>query len=268
MDGNDQTVVTVLLPDTSPAKGLNVAVSDAKDNHAAKDTDKNGQITVPDAAGSAGEIIGTDTGDADQSNTVNVDVADQDGKPVDGAEIAVDEDGEVSVALPDGFDFDEDGPVTVTVTDNQDEAKSDVPVAVTDGTGTVAAGETDGDGAVTLPDEYHFAYIVGYTDGTVGPDRNMTRAEAAAVFARILSETRGEALPDGRSSRFPMWTGTPGMRTMWPIWKSWAWWSATTTASSTPRPASPGSSSSPSASGWPIGWTWRPMKRTRAPSRM
>ncbi len=203
MDGNDQTVVTVLLPDTSPAKGLNVAVSDAKDNHAAKDTDKNGQITVPDAAGSAGEIIGTDTGDADQSNTVNVDVADQDGKPVDGAEIAVDEDGEVSVALPDGFDFDEDGPVTVTVTDNQDEAKSDVPVAVTDGTGTVAAGETDGDGAVTLPDEYHFAYIVGYTDGTVGPDRNMTRAEAAAVFARILSETRGEALPDGRSSRFP-----------------------------------------------------------------
>ena len=203
LDGNDQTVVTVLLPDTNPAKGLNVAVSDAKGNHAARDTDKNGQITVPDATGTAGEIIGTDTGNPDKSNTVNVDVADQDGKPVNGAEIAVDEDGEVSVTLPDAFDFDEDGPVTVTVTDNQGEAKPGVPVTVTDGTGTTAAGETGKDGAVTLPDEYHFAYIVGYGDGTVGPDRNMSRAEAAAIFARILSETRGEDLPDGRSSRFP-----------------------------------------------------------------
>ena len=203
LDGNDQTVVTVLLPDTTPAKGLNVEVSDAKDNHAAKDTDKSGQIIVPDASGTAGEIIGTDTGNPDKSNTVNVDVTDQDGKPVDGAEIAVDEDGEVSVTLPGEFDFDEDGPVTVTVTDNQGEAKPDVPVTVTDGTGTTAAGETGKDGAVTLPDEYHFAYIVGYTDGTIGPDRNMSRAEAAAIFARILSETRGEDLPDGRSSRFP-----------------------------------------------------------------
>ena len=203
LDGNDQTVVTVLLPDTTPAKGLNVEVSDAKDNHAAKDTDKSGQITVPDATGSAGEIIGTDTGNPDKSNTVNVDVTDQDGKPVDGAEIAVDEDGEVSVTLPDEFDFDEDGPVTVTVTDNQGEAKPDVPVTVTDGTGTTAAGETGKDGAVTLPDEYHFAYIVGYGDGTVGPDRDMTRAEAAAVFARILSEARGDDLTNAHASSFP-----------------------------------------------------------------
>ena len=203
LDGNDQTVVTVLLPDTTPAKGLNVEVSDAKDNHAAKDTDKSGQITVPDATGSAGEIIGTDTGNPNKSNTVNVDVTDEDGKPVDGSEIAVDKDGEVSVTLPDDFDFDEDGAVTVTVTDNQGEAKPDVPVTVTDGTGTAAAGETDKDGAVTLPDEYHFAYIVGYGDGTVGPDRDMTRAEAAAVFARILSEARGDDVTNARASSFP-----------------------------------------------------------------
>lgn len=203
LDGNDQTVVTVLLPDTTPAKGLNVEVSDAKGNHAARDTDKNGQIIVPDASGTAGEIIGTDTGNEDKSNTVNVDVTDEDGKPVDGAEIAVDEDGEVSVTLPDDFDFDEDGPVTVTVTDNQGEAKPDVPVTVTDGTGTTAAGETDKDGSVTLPDEYHFAYIVGYGDGNVGPDRDMSRAEAAAVFARILAEARGDDLTKARSTSFP-----------------------------------------------------------------
>lgn len=122
---------------------------------------------------------------------------------MDGSEIAVDKDGEVSVTLPDDFDFDEDGAVTVTVTDNQCEAKPDVPVTVTDGTGTAAAGETDKDGAVTLPDEYHFAYIVGYEDGTVGPDRDMSRAEAAAVFARILSEARGDELSEARSTSFP-----------------------------------------------------------------
>lgn len=203
LDGNDQTVVTVLLPSTDPAKGLNVEVSDSKDNHAARDTDKNGQIIVPDAAGSAGEIIGTDTGDEDKSNTVNVDVTDQDGKPVDQAEIAVDEDGKVSVTLPDDFDFDEDGPVTVTVTDNQGEAKPDVPVTVTDGTGTTAAGETDQNGSITLPDKYHFAYIVGYGNGTIGPDRNMTRAEAATVFARVLSEVRGDELTGANFTRFP-----------------------------------------------------------------
>lgn len=203
LDGNDQTVVTVLLPDTTPAKGLNVEVSDAKDNHAARDTDKNGQIIVPDASGTAGEIIGTDTGNEDKSNTVNVDVTDEDGKPVDGTEISVDEDGEVSVTLPDDFDFDEDGPVTVTVTDNQGEAKPDVPVTVTDGAGTTAAGETGKDGSVTLPAEYHFAYIVGYGDGNVGPDRNMSRAEAAAVFARILAEARGDDLTEARSASFP-----------------------------------------------------------------
>lgn len=203
LDGNDQTVVTVLLPDATPAKGLNVEVSDAKDNHAARDTDKSGQIIVPDASGTAGEIIGTDTGNEDKSNTVNVDVTDEDGKPVDGAEIAVDEDGEVSVTLPDDFDFDEDGPVTVTVTDNQGEAKPDVPVTVTDGTGATAAGETGKDGSVTLPDEYHFAYIVGYGDGNVGPDRDMSRAEAAAVFARILAEARGDDLTKARSTSFP-----------------------------------------------------------------
>ena len=203
LDGNDQTVVTVLLPTAKPATGLNVEVSDEQRNHAARDTDKKGQITVPDASGSAGEIIGTDTGDEDKSNTVNVDVADQDGKPVEDAEITVDKDGAVSVTLPDDFTFDENGPVTVTVTDNQGEAKPGVSVTVEDGDGTTAAGETGKDGKVTLPAAYHFAYLVGYGDGTIGPDRNMTRGEAAAVFARVLSEARGDELEGLRRSRFP-----------------------------------------------------------------
>ena len=64
------------------------------------------------------------------------------------------------------------GTCTVTLTDRSFAKIAEATVTVTDGTGTTAAGETGKDGAVTLPDEYHFAYIVGYGDGTVGPDRS------------------------------------------------------------------------------------------------
>ncbi len=39
-----------------------------------------------------------------------------------------------------------------------------------------------------LNSENHFAFLTGYTDGTFGPDRNMTRAEVTAMFARLLTE--------------------------------------------------------------------------------
>ena len=34
----------------------------------------------------------------------------------------------------------------------------------------------------------HYTFLVGYPDGTFGPERNMTRAEAAVMFARLLTE--------------------------------------------------------------------------------
>jgi len=37
-------------------------------------------------------------------------------------------------------------------------------------------------------DNEHFAYIIGYTDGTVRPKNNITRAEVATIFYRLLSE--------------------------------------------------------------------------------
>ena len=199
LDAGDQTVVTVWLPDASPAQGLQVNVSDAQGNRAAKPTDANGQIIVPNSTGNAGETVGTENG---ENNTVNVDVEDQDGKPLEDAEVTVNDEGEVTVTLPEGFDFDEDGEVTVTVTDNQGQAKPDVPVTVTDGDGTTAAGQTSDDGQVTLPADQHLAYIVGYPDGTVGPERSMTRAEAAARCAGIVCAERGEE-KDGQRSKFP-----------------------------------------------------------------
>ena len=203
LDGNDQTVVTVLRATASPVKGMNVRVEDVKENHAAKATDRAGQIAVPDKTGSAGEIVGTDTGDKDTSNTVNVDVADKKGKPIQDAEIAVDKQGSVSVILPDGFALDEDGPVTVTVTDNRGKPKSDVEVTVKDADGDAATGKTGENGAVTLPGEAHTAYIYGYSDGTVRPEGNMTRSEAAAIFARLLADRNGDKLTGYTRTGFP-----------------------------------------------------------------
>ena len=34
----------------------------------------------------------------------------------------------------------------------------------------------------------HYTFLVGYTDGTFGPERNMTRAEVTVMFARLLTE--------------------------------------------------------------------------------
>lgn len=45
-----------------------------------------------------------------------------------------------------------------------------------------------------LPAKEHKAYIVGYDDGTFRPDNDMTRSEAAAIFARLIAEEKGESI--------------------------------------------------------------------------
>ena len=50
-----------------------------------------------------------------------------------------------------------------------------------------------------LPATEHKAYIFGYDDGTFRPDNNMSRAEAAAIFARLISEKKDEKI-SGKSS--------------------------------------------------------------------
>lgn len=53
---------------------------------------------------------------------------------------------------------------------------------------TVYAGWQATDVPETLNNENHFAYIVGYEDGTVRPNANITRAEVAAIFFRLLKD--------------------------------------------------------------------------------
>ncbi|MDR2712208.1 MAG: DUF11 domain-containing protein, partial [Clostridiales bacterium] len=49
-----------------------------------------------------------------------------------------------------------------------------------------------------LDTENHFAYIIGYPDGTVQPQGNITRAEVATIFFRLLTQ----------SSRAAVWSKT------------------------------------------------------------
>lgn len=64
-----------------------------------------------------------------------------------------------------------------------------------------------------LQTEDHFAYIIGYTDGTVRPLNNIIREEVAAIFFRLLTEEAGEAMHEEIApySDVPQtkWSSTP-----------------------------------------------------------
>ncbi len=62
---------------------------------------------------------------------------------------------------------------------------------------SAGGGGGSGSGEITLPDldvplgvfaDTHYAYIIGYKNGTVRPLSNLTRAEAATVFFRLLQD--------------------------------------------------------------------------------
>ena len=60
------------------------------------------------------------------------------------------------------------------------------------GNKTVYAGWEQASSGLHIPDvlngDDHFAYVAGYTDGTVRPLNNITRAEVAMIFYRLLKE--------------------------------------------------------------------------------
>ena len=61
------------------------------------------------------------------------------------------------------------------------------------------------DGTLTMLEvlnkEDHFNYIIGYTDGTVRPNNNITRAEVATIFFRLLTDD-ARANYDAKTSTF------------------------------------------------------------------
>ena len=211
LDYADQTTVTVLLTkDKSAVEGMFVTMTDKHDNYCAGNTDSNGQVTVPGTSGKTNEDGNTTVGWEDEDGdrwTLTVTVEDYEtGRPIEDAEVSIGKGGNITVTLPDGTDMDEDNRITVTVTDNERDPQEGVTVIVKGDLGQSERGETDEDGKLTVPavteTEYHGAYIYGYTDGTFGPERSMSRSEAAAIFARLLSDRLDERIPSGNNVKF------------------------------------------------------------------
>ena len=198
---SNQTTVTVLDKDGNAVKGVSVTIKD-KTTEKTESTDATGKVTLPVKTSSGGSSSGGSSGGGGGSyssySTVNVKVIDKDGKAVSVTK-SVDSKGNVTVTLPTGKVIDSENYYTVTVTDSKGSAKADTTVTLKDRKNGTATGATDKNGMLTLPATEHKAYIVGYDDGTFKPDSNMSRAEAAAIFARLISEEKGETI-SGKSS--------------------------------------------------------------------
>ena len=197
---SNQTKVTVLDKNAQPVKGVNVTVTDKNNKTATKTTDTNGQILVPvkTSGGGGGSSSGGGGGSYISTNTTNVKVTDKDGKTVNVSK-SIDKDGKVTLTLPNGKTL-TDNYYVITVTDGRGNAKPDTDIILKDKKGNSADGTTDKDGKLILPAEEHKSYIVGYEDGTFKPEGNMTRAEAAAIFARNIAERKGEKITNAKSS--------------------------------------------------------------------
>ena len=197
---SNQTTVTVLDKENKGIANVSVTVTDKNKATATKSTDTNGKITVPvKSTGGGGSSSGGGGGRGGSSGggyytTVNVKITDKDGKAITNFSKSTDSKGNVTITLPNGKTLDNGNFYTVTVTDNKGNAKAGTSVILKDRNKGEATGTTDKNGVVTLPGKTHTAYIFGYADGTFRPDNNMSRAEAAAIFARLISEQKGEKI--------------------------------------------------------------------------
>ena len=194
---SNQTTVTVKDENGNAVKNISVTITD-KTTSKTGTTNTNGEVTLPvktssGGGSSSGGSSGGGGGSYVSTNTTNVKVTDKDGKSVNVSK-STDKDGNVTLTLPTGKTLDGDNYYTITTTDRNGNVKADVGVTLKDKNGKTANGTTDKNGVLILPAVEHKAYIVGYDDGTFRPDNNMSRAEAAAIFARLISEEKGESI--------------------------------------------------------------------------
>ena len=212
LDYTDQTTITVLLTkDESAVVDLRIMVTDRQDNYCEGSTNAAGQLTVPGTIGQTGEDGKTTVGWQDDDGdrwTLTIKIEDHEtGRPIEDAGVSIGKSGNITVTLPDGTDMDEDNRVTIIVTDHERVPQAGMTVVVKGDLGQRETGETDEDGTLTLPiveeTVNHGAYVVGYTDGTFGPDRDLTRSEAATIFARLLSQYKGERIANYVTATFP-----------------------------------------------------------------
>ena len=201
---SNQTTVTVADKDNKAVKGVSVTIKD-KTTEKTGTTDANGKVTLPVKSSGGGSSSGGGGGRGNggggsyaNSNITNITVTDKNGKNVSVSK-STDKDGNMTLTLPNGADLTGDNYYTIKATDSKGNAKADVAITLKDKKNNSANGKTDKNGMLILPASEHKAYIFGYADGTFRPDNNMSRAEAAAIFARLISEQKGEKI-SGKSN--------------------------------------------------------------------
>ena len=195
---SNQTTVTVLDKENKGVANVSVTVTDKNKATATKSTDTNGKITVPvkstgGGSSSGGGRGGSSGGSYISSNVTNITVTDKNGKTVSVSK-STDKDGKITLTLPNGADLTGDNYYTIKATDSKGNAKADVAIILKDKKNNSTNGTMDKNGMLILPASEHKAYIFGYADGTFRPDNNMSRAEAAAIFARLISEQKNEKI--------------------------------------------------------------------------
>ena len=193
---SNQTTVTVTDKDGKAMQGVSVIITDKNNTSKSGTTNTSGKVTLPvkSSGGGGGSSSGGSSGGGGGSSlysSVNVTVKDKDGMAVTTTKsVATDK---VTLTLPNGYTLD-DNNYTITVKDRNSKVKADYTVILKDKNKKQAEGKTDKNGVLTLPGKEHKAYIVGYPDGTFRPNGDMSRAEAAAIFARLISEEKGESI--------------------------------------------------------------------------
>lgn len=162
-------------------------------------TDANGKVTLPvkssdSGFSSGGGGRGGSSGSSYiSSNVTNITVTDKNGKTVSVSK-TTDKNGNITLTLPSGADLANDNYYTIKATDSKDNAKADVAITLKDKKNNSANVTTDKNGMLILTGSKHKAYIMGYPDGSFRPDGDMSRAEAAAIFARLIADKKNESV--------------------------------------------------------------------------
>ena len=189
---SNQTTVIVTDKDGKGVQGVSVTVADKTTSKTAT-TDTDGKITVPvktSGGGSSGGSSSRGGGGGGSYYSATVKVTDQNGKTVNVTKSVTST--KATLTLTSGYKL-ADNYYTITVT-SSNKPKADYTVILKDKDGKETTGTTDTNGVVILPSMTHTAYVVGYPDGSFKPDGDMTRGEAAAIFARLVSEQKGESI--------------------------------------------------------------------------
>lgn len=214
LDYAAQTTVTVQQNADGKAAvpGLALTITDGNGSAATDTTNGKGQFTAPAASGSTnadGRAVIGYTNDDGKRMTLALLIVDADtGRPIKGASLSVARSGKLFVTLPAGVDLDDNNRIAFLIVDSAKKPVIGLTVSVSNDLSRSASGETGADGRLTVPEivvtvtERHSAFINGYPDGTFGPSRSMTRSEAAAIFARLLADKKGDTIRNNVTTRF------------------------------------------------------------------